>query len=672
MPKAIQKKVLEFQKKFREDPRAPSIHLEPILQFTDPQFRTARIDQKYRAIIRVPVTGEDYYMLWVDNHDEAMAWATHKSFQWNERTNTAQIFEAPFIRTETTEEIAPLAKGLYATYTDDQLLAIGLPAVFVPIVRKVTDLDGLEKIEHQLPVDAFENLFYLADGASIQQLILEIQEGATAAADSINNRRSFVVADDKLLEEYLNGELKKWQIFLHPSQRKLVESTNHGPVKVTGGGGTGKTVVALHRLKFLLANSTDKRPILFTTYTRALTRNLKGLLQKMLPSGANYQLENIDQLVSALAKEYGIINDNTRILDFPGSKNARDVWEIITDDNLTGFDADFLHQEYQQVWLYHGLTDGSAYYKTSRLGRGKPLTKKQKMEFVDFVGKYEAYKKNNYWVDRGEIFNQLSTMLNTLPEKPFSHVIADEIQDMSNIELRFLRSLTEETSNDLFLVGDPYQNIYGRKINFSKAGILVRGNRSKRLRINYRTTEEIKRLAISTVRSIGYDDFDGAAEKIDGYLSLFHGDKPEYAIFKTHQDELEYIIQSIRKLVDGGISLHDMVIGCRLKDSIRQVKTALHQAKIAYFDILDETGNAQGVHLSTLNSLKGLEYKVVFLADVSKQTAPLEIPGYSDMTEQEKMEHLNSERSILYVAITRAISHLFITGTGMKSELVPL
>ena len=68
--------------------------------------------------------------------------------------------------------------------------------------------------------------------------------------------------------------------------------------------------------------------------------------------------------------------------------------------------------------------------------------------------------------------------------------------------------MVEEKENDLFLVGDPFQKIYAKKINFTAAGISIRGNRSKQLRINYRTSEEIKRLALSAVKGIHYDDFD--------------------------------------------------------------------------------------------------------------------------------------------------------------------
>ena len=91
--KGTQKKVLDFNRKFRENSKSAAIHLEPIIDFKDETLRTARIDQKYRAILKV--LGEDsYYLLWVDNHDEAMDWARNKRFDWNERTNAMQVFSS--------------------------------------------------------------------------------------------------------------------------------------------------------------------------------------------------------------------------------------------------------------------------------------------------------------------------------------------------------------------------------------------------------------------------------------------------------------------------------------------------------------------------------------------------------------------------------------------------
>ena len=256
LPKATSKKVLEFQKKFRENSKSEAIHLEPIKIFKDQSLRTARIDQRYRAIIRVPESGDNYHLLWVDNHDEAMDWAKNKVFEWNEMTQAAQIFTSP-------ENVISLAVsqentlGLFDDYSNEELLQIGVPDALLVLIRNIKSLNDLEKNEQYLPQDAFENLFYLSEGISIESVIEDIQSGKVDDDDlnlqqsSINNKRSFVEIDDSLVEEIINGDLSKWQIFLHPSQRKLVEGEFKGSVKVTGGAGTGKTVVALHRLKFL-------------------------------------------------------------------------------------------------------------------------------------------------------------------------------------------------------------------------------------------------------------------------------------------------------------------------------------------------------------------------------------------------------------------------------------
>ena len=163
-------------------------------------------------------------------------------------------------------------------YSDEELLKIGVPESLLLLVRSINNFTDLENNEEYLPQDVFENLFYLSDGININSLIAEIESGKIAALnideqqESINNKRCFVEVDDSLIEEIINGDLNKWQIFLHPSQRKIVESEFNGSVKVTGGAVTGKTVVALHRLKYLTQkpNLNDSRKVVFTTFTNAL------------------------------------------------------------------------------------------------------------------------------------------------------------------------------------------------------------------------------------------------------------------------------------------------------------------------------------------------------------------------------------------------------------------
>ncbi len=680
LPKATSKKVLEFQKKFRENSRSEAIHLEPIKTFKDQSLRTARIDQKYRAIIRVPETGDNYHMLWVDNHDEAMDWAKNKMFEWNEITQTAQIFTSPET-IDLPENHPKFNDGIFNKYSNDELMKIGVPESLLELVRKICNLNELEANEQFLPQDAFENLFYLSEGLSIQSLILEVESGKINAIgideqqSSFNNKRSFIEMDDALMEEIINGDLSKWQIFLHPSQRKLAEGDFKGSVKVTGGAGTGKTVVALHRLKYLSqkTNLLSDFKIVFTTYTNALTSNLNQLVKKLHIDSNAFKIVNIDTLLRDLALSNNLIDSNTRFLDMFNSKSSSDVWELILENNLSEFEVGFLTAEHQNVILYNNVNSLESYLGTSRIGRGKPITRKQKMEVWSLIEKYKQYKTINNLVDRAELFNKASNFFKEQEVKPFSHVIADEVQDLSNVELRFLRSIVEEKENDLFLVGDPYQRIYAKKLNFSSAGISVRGNRSKQLRINYRTSEEIKRLAISTVKGLKYDDFDGEEETLNGYLSLFHGQKPSYEIFKTKTEETEYIIERIKELKSEGVNYSDIAIGFRTKDALKEVKSALHKLKLPYNDNTTNTINdSGGIVLSTFHGLKGLEFKVTFLADVNNRTCPLFYNGFNDLDVGGKLHYENSEKSLVYVAMTRAISKLFITGIGMKSNLIKI
>jgi hypothetical protein len=685
LPKAVQKKVLDFQRKFREHSRAAAIHLEPISTFRDPNLRTARISDKYRAIIKVPQSGDDYHMLWIDNHDEAMAWAENKVFEWNESTQSAQLFTAapPLAELPREAVAAPKssASALYAAYTDAQLLALGVPQQHLPLVTGVPDFNGLDLIEQYLPPAVYENLFYLADGAIYERLLEEIEAGKSKSAAyddqllSLNNRRSFLEVDDALLEEVLKGETSKWQLFLHPSQRKLVESQFNGPVKVTGGGGTGKTVVALHRLQRLTAALPAGAPkVLFTTYTVTLTDNLRELARKLGPDPESFDLDNVDALARRLALSTRIIDENSRVLDLYGNRRSQELWDEALDRIPSEFDAVFMKKEYQDVILLHGNNQLPDYLKQSRIGRGQPITRKQRLAVWQIVEEYHQLKRAGNYLDRAELFNRLSDHYNALPadQKPYSHVIADEVQDMANVELRFLRSLVGSHADDLFLVGDPYQKIYGRRTNFSAAGINIRGNRSRRLRLNYRTTEEIKRLAISAVRGFGYDDFDGSAEKMDGYLSLMHGSKPTYLQFKEKSEELKYLGEEVHQLIRSGLRPSDIVIACRTKDPLRDIKSSLHQLQIPYFDLTSVSGEITGVRLSTFHRLKGLEFKAVFLADVTERTCPFIPAELRDLEGEEREEHLQAERALLYVAITRAVQQVVLTGTGTPTTILRL
>ena len=672
LPKNVQLRVRDFQRKFKENPFSPAINLEKIASFEDDSLRTARIDDTYRAIIGV-ASGDTYCLLYIDHHDEAMRWAQHKRFAWNSYTNSFQV-------TSITMEEVVEPRGqkrddtVFAKYTDEQLLRIGVPEHQLPLVRSIKDMDDLEKAESSLSGDVFEYLFYLMDdGTDINNIITEVEAGKEQDGDStINNKRNFIeITDDEELERVIAEGTEKWQIFLHPSQRLLVEKSYAGSLKVTGGGGTGKTVAAIHRLKKLTEKGSMKS-VLYTTFTRTLIKNISSRVRSMGIKSENCVIENIDKLALDMAKSYGLIPQTATVLDYgPSSRTSEEIWDGIVTDNLSQFDTRFLKREYLDVIVYNNNKTIDDYYRQSRTGRTQPVNRKQRTEIWNLVEQYVARKKESQLYDRNEIFNLIANHLNENGIHPFKHVIADEIQDFSNPELRFLRALVEEGPDDLFLVGDPYQRIYNnRKIAFSQVGINVRGKRSKRLRVNYRTTEEIKRAATNVVNGCAFDDFDGSPESLAGYVSLMHGDRPEYKIYDNRNEEIAAIIDFIRMCRENGIEYKDIVVASYIKDSIKPVQDALHRNNIPYKNLMNEgTGNDNGVNLSSFHNMKGLEFKVVILSDVNKKTFPYLPYGFEGLDEIEKKNHLMNQKALMYVAITRALQKVLITGRGIKADL---
>lgn len=252
--------------------------------------------------------------------------------------------------------------------------------------------------------------------------------------------------------------------------------------------------------------------------------------------------------------------------------------------------------------------------------------------------------------------------------KPFSFVVCDEIQDFSNPELKLLRSLVEEKENDLFLVGDPFQNIYKKAQNFSKSGISVKGRRSKKLKINYRTTEEIKHLAMEVVAEVSVEDFDGNPENMKGYLSLMHGDEPGYITFNTPEEEDQFIIDKLNQfIINDLINPNEICICARTNCGLDETKKLLNTTGIKYSDISSLKHAANAVNVSTFHNMKGHEFKIVFVRGMSEDSVPYKHSQYEYLTDRERQQYDQQERSLYYVVFSRAIQSIFITGIGAKS-----
>lgn len=679
LPKKTQDKVVAFQKKFRENPASPGIHLEPIAQFKNSTMRTARVDDNYRVVIGM-LDGNTYSLLYVADHEEAYRWGMSKKFVWNEHTQACQLVNVEE-KEETKSPTAPVVETstFFTGVPEDKLLKIGVPQEAIGRVMSIKNLNDLDALEPILPLDAYENIFNIMDGENIDAVISTIEEGQAHDNEdkllSDNNKRRFVeITDDDALQRIIEQGMDKWQIFLHPSQRKLVNAEYKGTMKVSGGAGTGKTIAAIHRLKYLCQN--PGAHVLFTTYTRTLSVNLADSITKLDVPVQKYKLNNIDSVLLDVVKAYKI-KDGYKVLDYSGDEESLKLWREVLETEVTEFDEQFLYDEYIDVIVYYGNKDVKQYMMQPRVGRTRALSRKQRVDIWKLVEKYVALKQERRVVDRLELFNEATNYLNDNGIHPYTNVIADEFQDFSNPELKFLRALVAEGKNDLFLVGDPIQRIYsGRKMNFGAAGINVRGVRSRKLKINYRTTEPIRRMAVGVIKGVDYDDMDGGKESTNGYVSLIHdGVAPQYKMVSDANAEVDQVMEWLEECQANDIKLSEICIAAPSMQLLKNIQSRLHRDGKEYRVLkgAQKQGSTDGIDLCTFHSLKGLEYRVIILIDVNERNIPSKVrEGYpfSGMDKVAQKEFLSAKRSLLYVAITRARQLVFITGFGEKCELI--
>lgn len=694
LSKNLQKRTLEAVAKLRDSPTASGLNIEKVREFPDPTMRSVRVDGKYRLIISIQ-PDQEYLFLYVGNHDETYKWGRRQRCAWNDIAQMIQLVpvveaplpdftDAPAASAQEQSSVTALpaeeVQGILHQLSREEMSLLGIPEAIHDQARKVRSYDDLEQLMEYLPNEAFETLYHILDGVPLSEIIREARAGLAPQGTDVrlsgNNRRGFIeLTSDEALQEILDKGMEAWQIFLHPSQRSLVEKEYKGAVKVSGGAGTGKTVVALHRLKHLTEHSTGR--ILFTTYTKALSENLRESIDRLGVPRERYNLMNISRELVNLREEFGILQDYVPLV-YDGIDGSIELWQEVLEDKRTTFSAEFLQNEYNEVILYYGNRTQQEYMLQTRLGQGRSLSRKQRIEIWNYVAEYERLKRERRLFDWSELYNEVTRHLTEHNLHPYDHVISDEIQDFSNPELKFLRALAPEGANDLFLVGDPMQRIYnGRRLNFSAAGVSIRG-RSRQLKLNYRTTEYIRRAATAIVSNLEVDNFDGEREELRGYSSLIQGgERPIYRQVADETEELDQVTAWIQGCIARDIRPSEICIAAPSDRSVKAKLVALEKQGYTCYDVRrprQRDRKVESIAVSTYHSLKGLEFRVVILTGVNSREFPAkaeECPVYVGSDSISQQEFLDSKRSLLYVAMTRAREVVYLVGSGTVSEIVP-
>lgn len=679
LPRQKQGKVTEFINKFRNDPMHPGINFEKINEGIDKNICSVRIDDTYRGIVVREPESNVYILLWVDHHDEAYAWAKRKKCSINKLTGSVQIFD---VQEVIEEQKAIDEPALFANISDEVFEKIGLPEEQLSMIKAIKTLEGLHSLKAAIPEEAFEGLEWLGNGFSVEEVLdtlypetekVEVKENDFAAAlQTDTSRKSFVIVEgEEELQAIMQEPLEKWRIFLHPTQRKVVEKNFNGPARVLGGAGTGKTVVAMHRAKMLASNLESDEKILFTTYTKNLAEDIKDNLRKICTAEEMKRIDiiNLDAWVSNFLRRQGY--EYQIVYDEEVDKAWRDAIAI------AGGDLNFVENFYKDEWVKvvqaQEVYDKVSYCKASRIGRGVRLDRKVRMQIWDVFDEYQNIMNEKLQRDVETAMYECRKILeNKKLTGQYTSIIVDEAQDLSPSAYRLLRSLAgDEHRNDIFIVGDSHQRIYRNKAVLSKCGINVRG-RSSYLRINYRTTEEIRKFAFGLLNGVSFDDLDDDYDNGKGCQSLTHGDKPEIKEFATPEEELDYLVSKIHELETAGVEQKNICIVARTHKLLDSYIAGLQRAGIKSFEIkANKTDDRtfEGVRIATMHRVKGLEFDYVFAVAVNKKVLPF--GTRADFEDDISLEEFRTgEKCLLYVALTRARKSACVTCYGGLSELI--
>lgn len=683
LPKKQQRAVRKFTEKFQHDPTSSGINFERLHQAVDDKVRSVRIDQAYRAIVIHPPKGDVYLLVWVDKHDDAYDWVKSRRFDVNPKSGILQVYDTD-VAIAPSEPADPSAEEVAAEYTtrlfdnvdDEDLLLAGVPELLLPSIRALVSDDDLDGIAPSLPEDAADVLYLMAAGEDLITAIEESErsrrpekivdtEDFGAALSKPETQRAFrLVEGEDELEAMLDAPLEQWRIFLHPSQRRLVRMNANGPVRVLGGAGTGKTVVLMHRAKHLLDTvfTGENDRILVTTFTKNLALDLRQNLANLCgPKAERLEVIHLHGWAHDFMRKHG---HNFRMVSH--RKKRQLFSQAITEYDELDLPEAFYLEEWDRVVLSQDVETRDDYFGARRVGRGTRLSRRQRAAVWKVFCRYRELLEESGLSEWADLIRETRLYIeNEQIGLPYAAVLSDEVQDFSESGLRLLRTLAPDAPNTLFLVGDGHQRIYGQPVRLGACGIKIRG-RARRLKINYRTTEQISARSVSILHDLEVDDLDGGVDTLKGYRSLRSGPVPEMQHFAKENEEAEFIVKRVSEWIDDGVPPESICLAARTNGDIdKRYLPLLKSRDIQGVKVeTDPSSEARrkGVRLATMHRLKGLEFSRVLLCGVQAGKLPLTAGDYGDHASEE--DHEIKERCLLYVACTRARDELVVTGYG--------
>jgi superfamily I DNA/RNA helicase len=711
----VKARIQTFLQKLGEDDTVLGLHIEPINESVDERVRTGRVNDFWRAVLfRIDPPGGETHYVYVGTwpHDDAIAKAKKLSLDVNPVNGVLELREA--LAAHESVQAAPILEPAVAKATPPLLTKLGylesdlteefgFPSDVASAAFAAMDEDAVLALAVRLETPwQQEVLLSMAAGEALH-LIRELlgldkpvevdphADEATKIIEALKHPASrmqftYIENNEELRRIIEDGDFGAWRIFLHPEQRSYVDKDFSGSFRLSGGAGTGKTVVLLHRAR-RLALADPKARVVLTTFTRALADNLRRDLERLdaaVPIAETLGepgvlVRGVDQLAAEVRLRAGDAFGESALATIGSTREktaspTEPDWPMAITQSGAALpialqSASFFDDEYAQVVLPNTILDADTYFTVRRPGRGVALDRGKRAAVWAVIEQMRKDQRIAGAMGYGEVAAVAAHWLTASGTTFADHVLVDEGQDLEPAKWKLLRALVSEGPNDLFLADDAHQRIYGRPTVLSHYGISIRG-RSRRLTLNYRTTLENLRFALGVLSGEEYEDSEGEPVSAGGYRSARSGPKPSTHPAKSDSEQLDIIHAAITRWIDDdGVRPETIAILAASNNAAKKAQQGLSQrgVSVALLTAPRVTGG-QPVAM-TMHTAKGMEFSRVVLFDVSDGSFPPPW-AYKGIPEEDRSDRDKQFRSLLYVAASRARDELVVTWKGAPSELL--
>lgn len=651
------------------NPAHPGLKFHKLEKAYDKNLWSIRVNDGIRIIVHK--TAGSFMLCYVDHHNPAYAWAERRRLITHPKTGAAQFVEVQ----ERIEEVvipvyvheerpAPPKNKPLSGRTSNELLNYGVPEEWTERLL-AADEDQLLVLSEHLPAEAAEAVLELATGGT------PVVPAPVVVADPFDHpdaqRRFRVVSNVEELQAALDFPWEKWIVYLHPEQRKFVERSFNGPARVTGSAGTGKTVVALHRAVYLARSNPEAR-VLLTTFSDTLAAALRTKLQRLISSeprlGERIDVEALD---TAALRVYTSQGGTAALASETEIRALLATAARLVEGHK--FSESFIWAEWSQIVDTWQLTSWEEYRDVPRLGRKSRLAEPQRATLWKIFSAVLEQLQSAQKTTRAGIYSSLIAGLTAGRMCPYQHIVVDESQDISVMALRYLAAAAGTMPNGLFFAGDSGQRIFQLPFSWKAQGVEVRG-RSKNLRVNYRTSHQIRGHA-DRLLDPEVVDVDGNVETRKGTVSVFNGPEPLVIVADDQSQESDFVSAWIKARMESGYLPHEIGVFVRSDAQLERATSACERSGVP-FRVLDQnvtTASGQ-IAVATMHIAKGLEFRGVAVMACDDEIVPLQERLQEVGDDADLKFTYETERHLLYVACTRARDELLITAVKPESEFL--